>query len=73
MPAQHRFYLLPRPRFIWTPFIHSKKLPRSRSEASVFTPLGETSIYTAWRAQYLRRLAVNPVFIPLDSSYCPER
>lgn len=71
MPAQHRFYLPPRPRFLDT-LLFDKKLSRGRLVGSVFTPLGgpgftslgETSIYVAWRAQYLYRLA-RPVFTPL--------
>ncbi|RKW12496.1 MAG: hypothetical protein D8H94_11470 [Cardiobacterium sp.] len=35
-----------------------------RWAGSVFIPLGGPSIYAAWRAQYLRRLA-SPVFTPL--------
>ena len=39
--------------------------PSSRNSANLaFIPLGEPSIYAAWRAQYLRRLA-SPVFTPL--------
>ena len=80
MPTQHRFYLPPRPRFIWTPFYTTKTSPCSLGETSiyaawrdqylrrlarpVFTPLRETSIYAASRDQYLRRLA-SPVFMPL--------
>ena len=80
MPAQQRFYLPPRPRFIWTSFYTTKTSPWSLGKPSiyaawraqylrrlaspVFTPLGEPSIYAAWRAQYLSRL-VGSVFIPL--------
>ena len=42
------------PRFLW---VHGQASP-------VMMPLGEPSIYAAWRAQYLRRLA-SPVFSPL--------
>ena len=82
MPAQHRFYLPPRPRFIWTLFYTTKTSPCSLGETSiyasgrdqylrrlmspVFIPLGGTSIYAAWRGQYLYRLA-GPVFIPLGT------
>lgn len=44
-----------------------------RQKYSSSSPLGEPSVYVAWRAQYLRRLArvqylsrlAGPVFIPL--------
>ena len=77
MPAQHRFYLPPRSRFLDT-LLFDKKLSRGRLVGSVFTPLGEpsiyvawrtqiytawrTQIYTAWRNQYLRRLAQTKPF-----------
>ena len=47
MPAQHRFYLPPRSRFLDT-LLFDKKLSRGRLVGSVFTPLGEPSIYAAW-------------------------
>ena len=58
MPAQHRFYLPPRPRFLDT-LLFDKKLSRGRVVGSVFTPLGGprftplggTSIYAAWHRQ----------------------
>ena len=65
MPAQHRFYLPPRPRFLDT-LLFDKKLSNSRLVVSVFTPLGEPSIYAAWWDQYLRHLA-EPVFTPLGT------
>ena len=39
----------------------------SRLVSLVFTPLGEPSVFVAWRGQYLRRLA-GPVFTLLDGS-----
>ena len=61
MPAQHRFYLPPRPRFLDT-LLFDKKLSRGRLVGSVFTPLGGISIYATWRNQYLRRLAQTKPF-----------
>ena len=47
MPAQHRFYLPPRPRFLDT-LLFDKKLSRGRLVGSVFTPPDGASIYAAW-------------------------
>ena len=52
-----------------------------RQKYSSSSPLGEPSVYVAWRAQYLRRLArvqylsrlAGPVFIPLGEPQCLRR